>query len=63
MERKLHDAQQRKSSVISMPDGILPNGRDPTPIAIVPPQAATGKVAKRKERLNIDELVSDFGFL
>ena len=62
LERKIREAQQRKSSVISLPDqDSPPNERVVAPVIISPAMGA--KAAKRKERLEIDDLVSDFGYL
>ena len=64
LERKIREAQQRKSSVISMPDQETPpNGSVQAPVVISYSGPIGGKAAKRRERLEIDDLVSDFGYL
>ena len=60
LERRLREAQQRKSSVISMNDGDTDATRQDTKDNI--PQERRQKAEKRKEARDIDELVSDFGY-
>lgn len=69
LERRLREAQQRKSSVVSMSDQDLElQIKAGTPATQRNPNTAVNnskleKAAKRKEARDIDELVSDFGFL
>ncbi|KAL1306760.1 hypothetical protein AAFC00_005423 [Neodothiora populina] len=63
LERRIQEAKQRKSSVISMSDQDTTPGELEAAQAIIPPPAGETKAAKRQERLQIDDLVSDFGFL
>ncbi|KAF2157616.1 hypothetical protein K461DRAFT_219963 [Myriangium duriaei CBS 260.36] len=72
LERRLHEAQQRKSSVVSMSEADLEHLRNSfngnAPVATTETdqnatQERSQKAAKRKEARDIDELVSDFGYL
>lgn len=64
LERRIREAHQRKSSVISMPDqDTPPNEADSRYVPAVPTTLSGGKADKRRERLEIDDLVSDFGYL
>ena len=62
LERKLRDAQARKSSAVSMheQDEEPPNPADKTPTEDDPIRQ---KQARQREKLDIDAIVSDFGFL
>lgn len=62
LERKIREAQQRKSSVVSLPDQDADVPARPPPTHAEPNQASA-KALRRKEAHAIDELVSDFGFL
>jgi len=59
LERRLNEVRLRKSSVISLPDQDQAS-ITPTTSTMV---QVNGKAARRKEARDIDDLVSDFGYL
>lgn len=73
LERRLQEAQRRKSSVISMAETEIDMSRAALSRADIviasketdstPAMDRSQKAAKRKEARDIDELVSDFGYL
>ena len=62
LERKLHEVQQRKSSVISMTEDIQEQSKTQTATDQAM-QSTTTRAERRREVREIDDLVSDFGYL
>lgn len=68
LERRLREAQQRKSSVVSITDEALEQVKDQSPRDIDTSKTTTTtttatRAERRKEVREIDDLVSDFGYL
>lgn len=66
LQAKLEEAQARKPSVVSIPDDetTVPSRRQSEQeLEQEPPTPTTSRKLKRKEVSDIDDLVSDFGFL
>jgi glycerate kinase len=58
LERRLQESQQRKASVVAAPN----HGHDGAVQKYVPSEGLS-KTSKRLEAQEIDDLVSDFGYL